>query len=113
MGDAPTTALAAVARLGLAALSGNGGGVLAPAVYALCALTCVACAALLARGYLRSRARLLLWAALCFVGLAANNVLLYVDKVLLATEADLSVWRTGTALAGLGVLLFGLIWDSD
>jgi hypothetical protein len=108
MGDAAT--ISALSVLGQA---GTGNGALVAAVYVLCALTSLASAALLTRGYLRSRARLLLWAALCFVGLAANNALLYIDKVILPAEVDLSVWRTATALAGLGVLLFGLIWDSD
>ena len=34
---------------------------MATLVYALCALTSLACAVLLLRGYLSSRARLLLW----------------------------------------------------
>lgn len=49
----------------------------ATAVYILCAVTSVLCAGLLVRSYLRSRVRLLLWSALCFVGLAVNNVLLF------------------------------------
>lgn len=38
-----------------------------PAVYVLRALTTLVCAILLTRGYIRSRARLLLWSALCFI----------------------------------------------
>ena len=85
---------------------------MAEAVYILCAATCVACAVLLFRGYARSRARFLLWSSLCFAALAANNVLLYVDKVLFPTR-DFQVWRTATALLGLLLLLFGLIWDAE
>ena len=83
------------------------------AVYILCALTSIACAVMLARGYMRSRARLLLWSSLCFVGFAANNAMLYIDKVLLPTQVDLSIWRTVAALVGLLILLYGLIWDAE
>jgi hypothetical protein len=81
-------------------------------VYFLCALTSAACAAMLLRGYRRSRQRLLLWAGLCFVGLALSNVLLVVD-MRVAPEADLSLLRTLPALAGIALLLYGFIWDAD
>lgn len=80
-------------------------------VYVLCSLTSIACAALLWRGYRRSRARLLLWSSLCFVGLAVNNVLLIVDVRVVPTT-DLSVWRLLPALIGVGALLYGLIWET-
>jgi hypothetical protein len=85
---------------------------MAEAVYLLCAATSVACAVLLLRGYLRQRTRLLLWSSLCFVLLALNNALLFIDQIIVPTSLDLSVWRGVTALAGVGVLLFGLIWES-
>ncbi|UUR06749.1 DUF5985 family protein [Sphingomonas glaciei] len=87
-------------------------GVLASAVYALCFLTSSACAFLLARGFLRSGARLLLWSSLCFVFLAASNLLLVADLLFLA-EQDLSVSRTLLALIGVGTLLFGFVWDLE
>ena len=84
---------------------------MAETVYLLCALTSVACFALLIRGYLRSRTRLLLWISLCFLGLAANNLLLYLNSVALATY-DLRVARHLAALAGMAILLYGLIWET-
>ena len=81
-----------------------------PTIYLLCALTALACAALLLRGYGRSGARLLLWSGLCFVGLTLNNVLVFVDLVLVPS-VDLFTWRNLAALGGMGVLLYGLIWD--
>ena len=84
---------------------------MAETVYLLCAATSAACAALLRRAYLRQRTRLLLWSSLCFVLLAINNTLLFVD-LSVATAIDLSLWRSITALAGVSVLLFGLIWES-
>lgn len=84
---------------------------MATLVYSLCALTSLACAVLLLRGYAASRARLLLWSGLCFTGLAANNVLLLIDKRLVPT-VDLSLWRSLPALAGVALLLYGLVWET-
>ncbi|HEX2207309.1 MAG TPA: DUF5985 family protein [Longimicrobium sp.] len=84
---------------------------MATLVYALCALTSAACAVLLLRGYASSRARLLLWSGLCFVGLATNNLLLLIDKRVVPT-LDLSLWRSLPALAGLALLLYGLVWET-
>lgn len=80
-------------------------------VYGLCALTSLACAFLLLRGYRESGVRLLLWSGLCFLGLATNNVILFVD-LRVVPELDLSVWRTLPAVLGVGLLLYGLIWDT-
>jgi hypothetical protein len=90
----------------------------AETVYILCALTSLACAVMLFRGYRRSGARLLLWSGLCFAFLTANNVLLFVDKVLLPDSPAMfgvhfQVWRTGAALIGMALLVFGLVWDAD
>lgn len=82
-------------------------------VYALCALTSAAVAVLLLRGYGRSRARLLLWSGLCFIGLTVNNLLLFVDKVILPEAVDLTLWRTATVVIALSILLYGLIWDVE
>jgi hypothetical protein len=80
-------------------------------VYALCALTSIACAVLLMRGYMATGVRLLLWGAICFTGLAINNVLLFVDLGLVP-GVDLSVWRSLPALAGVLALVYGLSWDA-
>ena len=83
---------------------------MARTVYILCAATAFLCACVLLRGYLRSKTRLLLWSSLCFVGLSLNNVLLYVDLVLIPTT-DLQPLRHIIALFSLGLLVYGLIWD--
>ncbi len=80
------------------------------AVYLLCAATALACAALLLRGYGRSRTRLLLWCGLFFLTLTLENVILFVD-VVLVPATDLSDVRNTVALAGAAVLMYGLIWD--
>ena len=85
---------------------------MAEAVYLLCAATSVTCAVLLLRAYRRQRTRLLLWSSLCFVMLAVNNTLLFIDLIVAPTSVDLSLWRGATALAGVSLLLFGLIWES-
>jgi hypothetical protein len=84
---------------------------MASIVYALCALTSGLCAGLLWRAYRASHARLLLWSSLSFIGLACNNLLLFIDLVVFPT-VDLSVYRGLTAAVGVMVLLLGLIWDS-
>ncbi|MGH8138288.1 MAG: DUF5985 family protein [Steroidobacteraceae bacterium] len=83
---------------------------MAETVYALCGATSILCAVLLFRGYGATRTRLLFWASLCFAGLAVNNVILFVDLILVP-EVDLFLWRTAAALAGMTVLLYGLIWE--
>jgi hypothetical protein len=81
---------------------------MAEIVYSLCAMTSVGCAVLLFRGHRRSRAPLLLWSALCFVGLSANNILLVVDYLILR-DVDLTALRSGIAFAALLVLIWGAI----
>lgn len=82
-------------------------------VYLLCFASSLLCMALLARSYLRSRTRLLLWSTLCFVGLALNNLFLFIDVVVLPVEVDLLPMRHASALTGVGLLLYGFIWDAD
>lgn len=84
---------------------------MASVVYALCALTSGLCAVLLLRAYGASRARLLLWSSLSFIGLACNNLLLFLDLVVFPT-ADLLLYRSLMAALSVMVLLLGLIWDS-
>lgn len=86
--------------------------VFAGTVYLLCFATSGACALMLARGYRRSGARLLLWSALCFGLLAVNNLLVVIDLLLLA-DVDMRLARLVTALCAVGVLLFGFVWDVE
>jgi len=81
-------------------------------VYLLCFATSSACAWLLGRSYRRSRARLLLWSALCFVLLAINNFAVVVD-LLIVPEGDLRLPRLLLSLAAVAVLLFGFVWDLE
>lgn len=83
---------------------------MATIVYALCALTSLACMALLLRTYFGTRARLLLWATVCFLGLALNNIILFIDKVV-APDVDLSTWRTLPAFLGLTAFALALVWE--
>lgn len=85
---------------------------LAKTVYVLCALTSIGCAILLVRGYLATRARLLLWSSISFMGLALNNILLVVDRLVVPNN-DLYVLRLLIALAAVVVLLYGLVWESE
>jgi len=85
---------------------------MATVIYVLCALTSMACAWLLLRGYARNRVPLLLWSGLCFTGLALNNLLLFID-LSVVPNVDLSAWRTLPAVAGVGLLIYGLVWESQ
>jgi hypothetical protein len=79
-------------------------------VYLLCFATSGACALLLGRNYGRTRAPLLLWSALCFAFLAANNLAVVLDLLVFPT-VDLRILRLLLSLAAVSVLLFGFVWS--
>ena len=81
-------------------------------VYLLCFLTSLTCAWLLGRSYARTRARMLLWSAICFVFLALANLFVVLD-MLVFPAVDLRHIRLWLSLAAVAVLLFGFIWDQD
>ena len=82
------------------------------AVYLLCFATSSACAYLLARSYVRTRARLLLWSALCFLFLSANNLAVVTDLLLLPDQ-NFSLLRVTLSLIAVAVLLYGLVWGAE
>lgn len=82
------------------------------AVYLLCLITSLVCAALLARAWRRARSKLLLWTALSFGFLALNNLFLVADMVVFA-EMDLRWLRHLSGLAAISVLLYGFIWEAE
>jgi len=81
-------------------------------VYLLCLVTSTVCAALLVRAFVRTRSRLLLWSALCFVMLAVNNLLVVADLLLLP-QVDLRLFRNAATLIGLAFLLYGFVWEVE
>ena len=81
-------------------------------IYLAAVFTSLACMVLLVREYLRTRVRLLLWSALCFVGLTLNNVFLFADLVILPS-VDLRLARLAAALIGMLFLLYGFIWEAE
>lgn len=84
---------------------------MADLVYVLCAVTSLAVAVLLLRGYGSTGARLLLWSGLCFAAFTIGNAMLIVDTVV-GPAYDLSLLRSVPVLAGLLILLYGLVWDT-
>jgi hypothetical protein len=78
----------------------------------LAVLASLTCMALLFRAYARSGVRLLLWSALCFVFLTANNLLIFLDLVVLP-EVDLRLYRLAATLVGVLFLLYGFIWEAE
>lgn len=81
-------------------------------IYGLCAITALFCTVMLIRAYLKTKYRLLLWGGLCFASLTINNILLVLDKIVME-QTDLSMWRSITALTGMIILLYGLIWEKE
>lgn len=79
-------------------------------VYALCAVTALACTLLLLTGARRSGSRMLLWAAGCFLLLTAANAVVVLD---LLVFPGVALWpiRHGLSLAAIGVLIYGLIME--
>lgn len=84
---------------------------IAEAIYLLCAGTSLLAAFLLLRRYRTSRTALLFWSFIGFTGLAVNNVLVYVDLVVVPAT-DLALARTIVGAAALTALLYGLIWET-
>jgi len=84
---------------------------IADAIYLLCAATSLLTAWLLLRQYRARRTRLLLWSSAAFIGLATNNVLVFVDYSLW-TDVDLSLPRSLSGVVAMLLLVYGLIWES-
>lgn len=79
-------------------------------VYILCALTSLACTVLLMGRYQKTRVSLLFWSAVAFLAFTITNVLLFVDLVVVP-DMPLGLIRNCITLAGVVVLLYGLIHD--
>ena len=86
---------------------------MAAAVYLLGMFVALACGVLLARGFKRSRQRLLLWSSICFLGLALSGALTFLDLSLLPPAIDLHLLRRAVTAVSMLVLLYGLVWDSE
>ena len=76
------------------------------------AVTSLACAVLLARGYRQSRTRLLLWSSASFGLLTCNCLYLFVDLIILP-DVDMGgmFWRSLLQAGSAVVLLGGLILE--
>ena len=66
----------------------------------------------LVSSFLRSSEKLLLWSAVCFCLLALNNLLVFLDIIILP-DLNLTLWRSLTSLAAVSVLLYGFIWEIE
>lgn len=79
-------------------------------VYLLCFVTSLSCCLLLIRSYRRTRSKVLLWTAACFVLLAIDNLLVVFDLILLP-NVDLSVPRLLATLLAVSTLIIGFVWE--
>lgn len=83
---------------------------MAEAVYLLGTITSLTCAILLLRSFGERRTGVLFWSGLCFLGLAANNILLLLDLYVVAS-VSLAIARSVVAFASLLLLLLALVWN--
>jgi hypothetical protein len=84
---------------------------IAEIVYVLCGVLSALCAGMLYSKYRATQTRFLLWSSLCFVGLAINNVILFIDMIIIP-QTDISVIRMIPALLGVSVLIYGFLVDA-
>jgi hypothetical protein len=84
---------------------------IAEGIYLLCAATSLLAAALLIRQYRARRTPLLFWSSVSFLGLAVNNVLVYVDLGLLPA-VDLAIPRTLVGAIAMALLVYGLVQET-
>ena len=75
-------------------------------------LTTALCAVLLLRAHHNVRKRLLLWSGLCFVWLAIANAIRIADLRFFLSP-DLYTYRLSASAIATGLLLRGLIWESQ
>jgi hypothetical protein len=87
-------------------------GTFSSVLYLFALISSLACMLLLFRAYAATGMRLLLWSALCFVGLSVSNALLVLDLVVFP-DIDLRLLRLAAALTGLLFLLYGFIWEAE
>jgi hypothetical protein len=85
-------------------------GAFSESVFVLCTTTSALCTVLLLRAYRRTHAQLLIWSALCFLLLTVNNLLVFLDLVMLP-NTDLSLVRLMSSLLATSLLVFGFVWD--
>lgn len=85
---------------------------MAVVVYLLCTLTSSICAVLLLREYRRHWSRLVLWSGLSFTALAASNVLVFVEFVVLP-HLDLALYRGALFWLATALLVYGLVQGTD
>ena len=79
----------------------------------LAAFTGLMCTLLLFRAYAANGVRLLLWSALCFVCLTANNALLFVDLAVFPDADLLRGPRLAASLTGVLFLLYGFLREAE
>lgn len=85
---------------------------MAETVFILCAVVSIVCTFALFKGYNKSRNKLLLWSALCFLLLSISHVFLCVDLILLPQlELDGPFWRNLLSASAGMLLLSGLIME--
>jgi hypothetical protein len=84
---------------------------IAEAIYLLCAATSLIAGVLLLRQYLARRTPLLIWSCVGFLGLAVNNIMVFVDFSVLPT-IDLSLPRSLAGALAMLAIVYGLLRET-
>ncbi len=82
-------------------------------VFALCVATSLACAALLARGWVQTRVRLLLACSACFLGMGISHALRFFERWNSMESETFSTIVQVPTLLGVTILLWGLVRAND
>ncbi len=81
---------------------------MAKLVYVLCLITSLGCAGMLYHSFRNGGSKLLLWCAMCFLGLAMNNLILFLDFFVIL-NIDLSPYRNFFGVLATTLMVWGLV----
>lgn len=85
---------------------------IAALTYILCAVTALLCAILLFRGFNKTSTRLLFWSGICFLFLFIENLVLFIDLVMVP-HIGLTFFRLIPGVVAVCCMIYGLIWEAE
>ena len=85
---------------------------IAAITYLLCSFTALLCSVLLFRGFNKTKGRLLFWSGVCFLLLFVENLILFIDLIMIP-HVTLTLFRLAPGVLASLCLLYGLIWEVE
>lgn len=79
--------------------------------FILCTIISLISAILLMRSAKGPQGRFLFWGAIYFLGAALNNILLYIDAVVVP-DVDWALAPNLVGLVSIAILIYALIWEA-